>query len=47
MECVYNLNAIPDVQRVRQAGIPVGLGCDNQGNDMLATMRAALLIRTS
>jgi len=45
MECVYNLNAIPDVQRFRNAGIPVGLGCDNQGNDMLATMRAALLIQ--
>ena len=45
MECVYNLNAIPDVQRVRSAGVPVGLGCDNQGNDMLATMRATLLIQ--
>lgn len=45
MECVYNLNAIPDVQRFRNAGIPVGLGCDNQGNDMLATMRATLLIQ--
>ena len=45
MECVYNLNAIPDVQRCRNAGIRVGLGCDNQGNDMLATMRAALLIQ--
>jgi len=45
MECVYNLNAIPDVQRARQAGVTVGLGCDNQGNDMLATMRAALLIQ--
>lgn len=44
MECVYNLNAIPDLQRFRQAGVRVGLGCDNQGNDMLATMRAALLI---
>ncbi len=45
MECVYNLNAIPDVQRFRNAGIRVGLGCDNQGNDMLATMRATLLIQ--
>ena len=35
----------PDVQRFRNAGIPVGLGCDNQGNDMLATMRATLLIQ--
>ncbi|HKZ07957.1 MAG TPA: amidohydrolase family protein [Methylomirabilota bacterium] len=45
MECVYNLNAVPDVQRFRAAGVPVGLGCDNQGNDMLATMRATLLIQ--
>ena len=45
MECVYNLNAIPDVQRFRAAGVSVGLGCDNQGNDMLATMRATLLIQ--
>jgi 5-methylthioadenosine/S-adenosylhomocysteine deaminase len=45
MECVFNLNAIPDVQRFRAAGVPVGLGCDNQGNDMLATMRATLLIQ--
>jgi 5-methylthioadenosine/S-adenosylhomocysteine deaminase len=45
MECVYNLNAIPDVQRFRGGGVAVGLGCDNQGNDMLATMRAALLIQ--
>src|SRR5262245_41413677 len=34
MECVYNLNAIPDVQRYRNAGIRVGLGCDNQGNEI-------------
>jgi cytosine/adenosine deaminase-related metal-dependent hydrolase len=45
MECVYNLNAIPDVQRFRQAGVRVGLGCDNQANDMLATMRATLLVQ--
>ncbi|HTY80772.1 MAG TPA: amidohydrolase family protein [Candidatus Bathyarchaeia archaeon] len=45
MECVYNLNAIPDVQRFRNAGVRVGLGCDNQGNDMLATMRATLLVQ--
>jgi 5-methylthioadenosine/S-adenosylhomocysteine deaminase len=45
MEGVYNLNAIPDVQRFRQAGVRVGLGCDNQANDMLATMRAALLVQ--
>jgi 5-methylthioadenosine/S-adenosylhomocysteine deaminase len=45
MECVYNLNAVPDVQRFRRAGVRVGLGCDNQGNDMLATMRATLLVQ--
>lgn len=45
MECVYNLNAIPDVQRFRLGGSVVGLGCDNQGNDMFATMRAALLVQ--
>jgi len=44
MECVYNLNAVPDIQRFRLGGCTVGLGCDNQGNDMFATMRAALLI---
>jgi cytosine/adenosine deaminase-related metal-dependent hydrolase len=45
MECVYNLNAVPDVQRFRRAGVRVALGCDNQANDMLATMRAALLVQ--
>lgn len=44
MECVYNLNAVPDIQRFRLGGSIVGLGCDNQGNDMFATMRSALLI---
>jgi 5-methylthioadenosine/S-adenosylhomocysteine deaminase len=44
VECVHNLNAVPDVQRFRRAGVRVGLGCDGQGNDMLATMRAALLV---
>ena len=41
IECVGNLNAIPDIQRFRLAGIPVGLGCDNQCNDMFATLRGA------
>ena len=33
-----------DLQRFRRAGVRVGLGCDGQGNDLMATMRAALLI---
>lgn len=41
IECVGNLNGVPDVQRFRLAGIPVGLGCDNQCNDMFATLRGA------
>jgi 5-methylthioadenosine/S-adenosylhomocysteine deaminase len=44
VECVHNLNAVPDLQRFRRAGVRVGLGCDGQGNDMMATMRVALLI---
>jgi 5-methylthioadenosine/S-adenosylhomocysteine deaminase len=44
IECVANLNAIPNVPRFRAAGIRVALGCDNQANDMFATMRAAWLI---
>ena len=43
-ECVANLNAIPNVPRFRAAGVRVALGCDNQGNDMFDTMRAAWLI---
>jgi 5-methylthioadenosine/S-adenosylhomocysteine deaminase len=44
IECVANLNAIPNVPRFRASGIRVALGCDNQANDMFATMRAAWLI---
>jgi 5-methylthioadenosine/S-adenosylhomocysteine deaminase len=44
IECVANLNAVPNIPRFRKAGIRVGLGCDNQANDMLVTMRAAWLI---
>jgi len=44
VECVANLNAIPNIPRFRKAGIRVGLGCDNQANDMFVTMRAAWLI---
>lgn len=44
VECVANLNAIPNIPRFRKAGVRVGLGCDNQANDMFVTMRAAWLI---
>jgi cytosine/adenosine deaminase-related metal-dependent hydrolase len=44
IECVANMNAIPNLPRFRAAGIRVALGCDNQANDMFATMRAAWLI---
>ncbi|WP_127521487.1 amidohydrolase family protein [Mesorhizobium sp. Z1-4] len=44
IECVANLNAIPNLPRFRAAGIRVALGCDNQANDMFATMRAAWLV---
>lgn len=44
IECVANLNAIPNIPRFRKAGIRVGLGCDNQANDMFIAMRAAWLI---
>lgn len=43
-ECVANLNAVPNLPRFRAAGVRVALGCDNQGNDMLDTLRAAWLI---
>jgi 5-methylthioadenosine/S-adenosylhomocysteine deaminase len=44
VECVANLNAIPNIPRFRAAGIRVALGCDNQANDMFVGMRAAWLI---
>jgi 5-methylthioadenosine/S-adenosylhomocysteine deaminase len=44
VECVANLNAIPNIPRFRAAGIRVALGCDNQANDMFVAMRAAWLI---
>jgi cytosine/adenosine deaminase-related metal-dependent hydrolase len=44
VECVANMNAIPNIPRFRKRGIRVGLGCDNQANDMFVTMRAAWLI---
>ena len=44
VECVANLNAIPNLPRMRSRGIRVCLGCDNQANDMFVAMRAAWLI---
>jgi 5-methylthioadenosine/S-adenosylhomocysteine deaminase len=44
IEAVCNLNAIPNVQAFRTSGVKVGLGCDNQANDMFETMRATWLI---
>ncbi|WP_332689027.1 amidohydrolase family protein [Bosea sp. (in: a-proteobacteria)] len=44
VECVANLNAIPNLPRFRAAGIRVALGCDNQANDIFVNMRAAWLI---
>lgn len=44
LECVANLNAIPNIPRMRSRGIRMCLGCDNQANDMFVAMRAAWLI---
>ena len=44
IECVANLNAVPDVQQFRQAGCTIALGCDMQANDMFSTMRSAWLL---
>lgn len=44
VECVANMNAVPNLPRFRSRGIRVALGCDNQGNDMFLAMRAAWLI---
>ncbi|KRE24468.1 hypothetical protein ASE66_04350 [Bosea sp. Root483D1] len=44
VECVANLNAIPNLPRFRASGIRVALGCDNQANDIFVNMRAAWLI---
>lgn len=47
VECVSNLNALPDIQRFRLQGVDVALGCDNQGNDMFVTMRALWMLHTA
>ncbi len=44
IDCVNNLNAVPNIRRFREAGVRVAFGCDGLGNDMFATMRAAWLI---
>ena len=47
VECQNILNGIPRVQRLRERGIAVGLGCDNAINDMWEVMRAAWVIHSS
>lgn len=44
IECVANMNGVPNLPRFRSAGIRVALGCDNQANDMFANMRACWLL---
>lgn len=44
IECVANMNGVPNLPRFRAAGIRVALGCDNQANDMFANMRACWLL---
>ena len=47
VECQNILNGVPRVQRLRQLGIAVGLGCDNAVNDLWEVMRAAWVIHSS
>ena len=47
VECQNILNGVPRVQRLRERGIAVGLGCDNAINDMWEVMRAAWVIHSS
>lgn len=44
IECVANMNAVPNLPRMRRAGIRVALGCDNQANDIFANMRACWVL---
>lgn len=44
IECVANMNGVPNLPRFRAAGIRVALGCDNQANDMFANMRGCWLV---
>ena len=36
IECVANMNTVPNLPRLRAAGSRVALGCGNQANDMFA-----------
>ena len=47
VECVANLNAVPNIPQFRRAGIPIALGCDVQANDLFVTMRAAWLLHNA
>ena len=47
VECQNILNGVPRVQRLRQLGIAVGLGCDNAVNDLWEVMRAAWVMHSS
>ena len=47
IECQNILNGVPRVQRLRERGVAVGLGCDNAINDLWEVMRAAWVIHSS
>lgn len=47
IECVANLNAVPNIPQFHRAGIPIALGCDVQANDLFVTMRAAWLLHNA
>lgn len=46
VEVVNILNGIPALARLREAGITVGLGCDNAVNDMFVVMHTAWALQT-
>lgn len=47
VECLNILNGVPRVRRFLDAGITVGLGCDNAVNDGYELMRATWIIHTA
>jgi 5-methylthioadenosine/S-adenosylhomocysteine deaminase len=47
IESVNNMNAVPNIQRFRSAGVRVAFGCDNQANDMLVNMRVAWMVQSA
>ena len=47
VECLNILNGIPPVRRLLDAGIEVGLGCDNAINDGYEIMRVTWILHTS